>query len=168
MRHSRGFSMIELLIALGATTVLLGVSVSMVHRAMSSHALARQHEQLQHASLRLARQFRHDVRSAQSAVVADDSNRITLQGTPGDSEVSYLLSDGRVNREQLGDSGVPQREVFSLPGAATSAELLTDPPRVVVTIYGIDSLGASPSRVMLRLETVIGGRTAIHRQEVTP
>jgi type II secretory pathway pseudopilin PulG len=112
----RGISLLELLAAMTAATVVMGTAMSLVHtsyRFESRSRIARADEQ---TALRLARQFRTDVHEAGSATLqrdgAADAPLVVFTGPNG--RTAYRpLARGLVRTVEP-TSGTPGREEFLL------------------------------------------------------
>jgi len=123
--HRRGISLLELLAAMAAASVVMGTAVSLVHTSYRFESRSRVVRADEHVALRLARQFRADIHEAHSATLsregAPDAPLVVLAGPAG--RITYRpLAQGLVRTVQPA-SGPPTREEFlvSRPIAWTTA-----------------------------------------------
>ena len=121
----RGISLLELLAAMAAASVVMGTAMSLVHTSYQFESRSRIVRADEQTALRLARQFRADIHEARSATLsqnaAADAPLVVLVGPPG--RITYRpLAQGLV-RTVVAPSGPPGREdfVFSGPIAWTVA-----------------------------------------------
>lgn len=166
MNPRRGFTIVELMIAMTASSVLLVVSVGLIHRAMTLHVTARQQDALQHAALRLSRQVRSDLRRAESAAVAGDELRLTFPASDSAPQATYVASPELVVREQLHETGPPRREAFRFPRCAQiEFSELNTPERIGLTVWRNGPAEGTPPRVVLQLEATVGRRAQFAASE---
>jgi len=123
--HRRGISMLELLAAMAAASVVMATAMSLVHTSYRFESRSRIVRADERTALRLARQFRTDIHEARSATLsreaAADAPLVALTGPTG--RLAYRpLAQGLVRTTQP-DSGPPAREefLFSRPIAWTAA-----------------------------------------------
>jgi hypothetical protein len=121
----RGISLIELLAAMTAATVVMGTAMSLVHTSYRFESRSRIVRADERVALRLARQFRTDIHEAQSATLlreaAADAPLVVLTGPTG--RIAYRpLAQGLLRTTQP-DSDQPTREefLFSRPIIWTTA-----------------------------------------------
>ena len=117
MNRRRGISLIEMIVVIGASSIILLVGVGMLHTLMRSERVAT--ESLVHATnhARLAAQFRNDIHAATTA---------TIQGKPGEdyalqitdpnaAEISYAQKGRLLVRKETKPTQPPRHEQFRLP-----------------------------------------------------
>lgn len=170
MRHRHGFTLIELMIALGATTVLLGVSAGLVHRAMNAHAVARHRATMQHEAMRLSRQLRDDLRYAESLATSEGEFKLTIRRSDAAATLAYTLSDGAVLRELQGDAGTPShRETYRFAqGVSLAAEQQDAAQRVAIRLVHKQAAPDASPRTLLHVEATLGSRLRIQPRRATP
>jgi hypothetical protein len=117
--NRRAASLIELLLAMSACTVILTMSVALIHRIMHVQSKTRAIDDGERAALRLSEHFRRDVHAAASAE-ADSANlaggavlRLKLSGR---RSIEYRHAEGTVVRVLLDGEDTGGREQFSFPG----------------------------------------------------
>ena len=69
MKKRRAVSLVELLVVMSASTLILTLSATLVHRAMHTNSRTRDFSSVERSSLRLFDYFRMDVQQATKAVV---------------------------------------------------------------------------------------------------
>ena len=127
MRHRRGFTLTEQLLAMGAGSVLMMLAVSLVHRSMLIASEARSRCDNFHHCDRLADQFREDVHWATDVKLDGPSE---LQITRDDTSVTYRF-DGSDGQRRLGES--ESFESFKLdPETVVDFRIEAGPQRVTL------------------------------------
>lgn len=138
MSTRRGISLIEVVLLLSTSAVVLTMSGQLIHRILHAQSRATALLAVERDALRLAAQFRRDVRHANDAVLdaAASDQRMTLLVSE-DQRIEYRLAGGQVRRVLVeGEQAVAQEEfVFSLGTMGAFSEL------------------ESPRRMALSLET---------------
>ena len=87
MNHRRGISLIELIVVISGVSVVLGVSVGLLHRVMRTQSNTRHFFDRERAAMRLSGQFRKDIHAASEVFVSDNS-------TEGKPLIHLTLHDG--------------------------------------------------------------------------
>ena len=87
MNHRRGISLIELIVVISGVSVVLGVSVGLLHRVMRTQSNTRHFFDSERAAMRLSGQFRKDIHAASEVFVSDNS-------TEGKPLIHLTLHDG--------------------------------------------------------------------------
>ena len=117
---ARGFSLIEIVLVIGAVAVLLGLCAGILHVLLRLDRTGRQHLVETATVGRLARQFRHDVRAATAAKpIAGETGlarRLELSLTQG-HVVEYQGDEHSVVRLEKKKHGgsIDRREFYRLP-----------------------------------------------------
>lgn len=133
-RRCRGSSLVEIVVAMGIASIMLGVSLAMVHLLMRVEQDATRHMWYRTTLARLESQFREDVALAAAAAYEADERRLSLQ-MPEAAAVSWQLHEDRIERHRELDADRAQHEVFRLPRGSTSrVELTEDSTRVTLRI----------------------------------
>ena len=115
-RHA--VSLIELLLAMSACTVILTMSAALIHRIMHVQSKTRAIVDGERAALRLSEHFRRDLHAATSAETDSASLgagvvlRLKLSGRQA---VEYRRSEGTVLRIVLAGDATGSREQFAFP-----------------------------------------------------
>lgn len=131
MNNRRGFTLVEILIALSASSVLMVLAIGLVHRSMSANSLARKRADHQRTLLRLTDRFRDDVHRGEEADLFD-TTRLQLHLTGGRS-VDYVLDGSDCRREEVLDGGGKLVETFKLlSGSQISFDEVENPDRIVM------------------------------------
>lgn len=118
MTGRRGFTLIELIVVIMASTLMLGLCVGLIHILVKLDRAG--HVQLnQHASLaRLARAFRGDVRAAiavdPAAPSAGPGQRLVLK-RPDDRAVEYRIEANALIRTERDGDKVRNQDAFPIP-----------------------------------------------------
>ena len=116
----RGMTLVEVLLTITATTMIMGVAGSLLHRALRLESASRGALQAERTALVLARRFREDVRTARAvACTADDLPAgVVLRLQPaGEGEIVYRTIAGGLVREEMLPAGRVAREAFAFPAA---------------------------------------------------
>jgi hypothetical protein len=114
----RGFSIIEVLLVVGAVALLLGLCSGLLHVLLRLDRTGRAHAVETATVGRLARQYRQDVRAAIRArsVAGEDGAMSKLELTfPGERVVAYQPRDQALVRTQQQGAEVARRETYTLP-----------------------------------------------------
>lgn len=160
MNRHRAFSLVELLVAMSATTVLLAVSVDMVHRAMRVHSTTRERGQFQAEALRLSRQLRADAWLAVSAKSIAGELSMQLRDHAGEVKVVYAHEPARgiVRRESTNSLGSVRTEQYSLPGTVFTTSVRDGDGIVELVIESVNDVMRRHRRNVLQVTTRVGGR----------
>ncbi|TWU12695.1 hypothetical protein CA54_15200 [Symmachiella macrocystis] len=117
MNRRRGISLIEMIVVIGASSIILLVGAGMLHTLMRSERVAT--ESLVHATnhARLAAQFRDDIHAATTVSIqgepgADDVLQIT---NPNAAEILYSQQGRLLVRRETEATHPPRHEQFRLP-----------------------------------------------------
>lgn len=150
MNCRRAVSLVELLLAMSACTVILTMSTALIHRVLHTQSKTRAFFGSERAALRLADQFRRDVHAATSAITDTDSLNagvfLRLQ-TPGNRAIEYRQSEGTILRLVLDTGEIRAREEFAFSSNITLAARQESPRLVELTITSQpDSLGVGDAR----------------------
>jgi prepilin-type N-terminal cleavage/methylation domain-containing protein len=117
MKPRRGFTLIEIIVAIAVATVVLAAAVALLHALLRADAAHRDAMQRSAAVDRLTQQFRDDVHAAVRVAGASPDWQFDL---PGGRSVAYqMTADGIVRIEKAGQA-VAGRESFSLPAGAVA------------------------------------------------
>jgi hypothetical protein len=138
MKSRPAVSLAELLVVMSACSFILTMSASLIHRAMRAQSESRAFYDAQRSALRLARQFRHDVRRTESVSIGSGDSG-------NDRDLWLQLADGRTAEYSHADGEVLR--VLSQPGGAVSREQFAFPSPIELDVRGIDS----PPRLVLTL-----------------
>ena len=162
--HRRGISMLELLAAMAAASVVMATAMSLVHTSYRFESRSRIVRADERTALRLARQFRTDVHEAHSTTLpreaAADAPLVALTGPTG--RIAYRpLAQGLVRTTQP-DSGPPTREefVFSRPIVWTAAA-----EGSLITLSGSSADDGRRPQLTLDVAAAVPQGTALAREE---
>ena len=135
MKLRRGVSLAELLLAMSASSVILTMSVSMIHRVMHTQSRTRSFFDGERAALRLSRQFRQDVHSARSAVTDADrlAPEVLLQLEMEDEQtIEYRRASTGLQRVLLENDEVRSREEYAVQAELSASFRQEESPAIVV------------------------------------
>ena len=171
MNNRRAFSLVELLASISIGGVLMALGLGMVHRTMQSESSARTTASVERTSMRLSRQFRHDIHQAMRVSIDNpDSDKPALRLVLADQPpIIYQIEvNGLLRHQQAGSQ--TQREHFSFPDSySIQFDELTKPTRTVLTLERDTKLVGVPLQVRLHLEAVVGQFLRPHpTKEVSP
>jgi type II secretory pathway component PulJ len=163
MRARRGYSLIELLVAITAGTAVMAVAVSLLAMLLGVDGQVRRRSLARAALDRLADQFRRDVHAALDLKPvdnppADPAQEWQLQ-LPSDRTVRYRLRAGEVQRiEQAG--GKPQAvESYAIhpdAGAAIQVDRDSRPPTVSLRFTQESPRPVARATLALEIDAVLG------------
>ena len=89
LQQRRGISLVELLAVMTSVGVAISVSAGFLHTGMRLQSASRQDLEQDRSAMRLARQFREDIRNAiRSDVIVDEANALT--GKTGAQSVALI------------------------------------------------------------------------------
>jgi hypothetical protein len=121
----RGASLVEVVVLIGAVTVIISLCGVFLHLLLRVDRAGRSAQGEASAVARLARQFRQDVRAANSgrvAVAKEGESGGTLELTLGDGvSISYANGDGRVLRTESAGGTARRREGYEFRGFGPAA-----------------------------------------------
>ncbi len=165
MRHRRGYSLIECLVAMGlAATTFTLVATSLYGMYRSSH-LVREDVDLQRQWGRFAEQFRADTHEAMSIEIAKDkpenSARTLTLALPEGHTVRYTLQPKRIERVLCEGDNVRHRETYRMPPRSTSrwseqTERTLPMISLVVVREPATAGAASPLGRTMRIDAALG------------
>lgn len=166
MNRRHAFTLVELIIALSASSVLMVLAIGLVHRSMSASSLAKGRADDQQTLVRLSNQFRKDVH-ASSAAELSDSNQLRLQRPQGHS-IDYAIDGSRCQREESLENGRRHRETYRLNQDSQLAfSQLSDPERVTLVVTRQWRGRREPALVDAHVEAVVGGRLTLQSEQET-
>lgn len=117
MNRRRGISLIEMMIVIGASSMVLLAGVGLLHRLMRSERVAA--ESLVHATnhARLSAQFRDDVHAATAATARGEPGADhILQLAAGDAaQITYSQQDRTLIRTETRQTQPTRHDQFHLP-----------------------------------------------------
>lgn len=117
MTKRAGYSLVEMVLAIGALSVVLGLCVASIRGLITLDRANRARLNEGVVLDRLGRQFRQDVRAARSARAVDDpgkTDRLELQ-LPPSGVVEYHWDGSRVVRVERSPGTSDRRETYRLP-----------------------------------------------------
>lgn len=115
-RTRRGYSLIEMLLAISGIAILFGVSIGMIHMLLRLDRGQRARIGETTTVNRLARQFRQDAHAATEArpLAGKDREGIELV-LPENHRVEYVEEGGRFARHEEAKGAQPRHEVYRMP-----------------------------------------------------
>ena len=152
----RAFTLMEMLVVLTVGSVMLGISVGMLHLLLRSEQTGRDRVHRAAVSARLAEQFRADAAAAlrQVPIEAPALCQFIL---PGDRTVTYRALPEEVRREERIAERPVRQESYSLPdgySVAVAVEGEADPPLASLVVT-CDHAPPSAGRAM-RVTALLG------------
>ncbi len=132
-----GTSLVELMVALGVATVILGTGLATIHLLMSAERNSVQSVFRTTTVSRLSRSFRDDVHAATGVTLqqGDSSGGLLTLKMPDGGQIAYAFETQRLNRTVTAGDGKLEHEQFRLPiGAICRFETIADPSRVRLVI----------------------------------
>ncbi|MGV3485761.1 MAG: prepilin-type N-terminal cleavage/methylation domain-containing protein [Planctomycetaceae bacterium] len=163
MNRRHAFTLVELLLALAASSVLMGLAVGLVHRSMSANSLAKSRADHQQALVRLCDQFRMDIHQGSRSELPD-SARLRLH-LPEGTAIEYTINGSRCRREESLDTGRKRVETYSLHEHSQLAfAQLTDPDRVTLVVKRQSTTAREPAPVDAHVVAVVGRRLSWQSQ----
>ncbi len=142
MNNRRGFSLIEMVAVLSASTILFGIATGLLILLMQVDRSWREQVRGHATVASLADQFRRDVHGAErltslAALAGKAGPGWRFQSAPG-RVVEYRATPGHLLRTQLVEGKTVQQEDFRLPG---NASVSVQPPNAAA---GLVMLRISP------------------------
>jgi prepilin-type N-terminal cleavage/methylation domain-containing protein len=155
----RGFSLIELIVAMVIASTIFGLSVELLMLAKRETATGRERTMSAANLLRLGEQFRADVHAADTvseAIKAGDRVLWTIE-MPDDERVEYAPNADGLHRTEYRGDKVHARDVFVVPAAGVRLELkpAEKPVEAILLIKQGGSAAGDPESE-LRIEAAVG------------
>jgi type II secretory pathway pseudopilin PulG len=149
LKLRRGYLLTEMVVVISVSSTLAVVAVAMLASLLGVERTGRKHLETTNSLVRLSKQFRRDVATAESAVVVDSS---AAQGSElqlrlsADRRVVYRAEPGQIVRLEDDVQAPPGRERFDLPAASQARFAIeAEPARLIVLLtLGQSSSGGSP------------------------
>lgn len=133
MRHSNGFTLIEVMVSISVSSVLMVLSMGIVHRVLNLESNSRDQARVSRSLQRLSHDFRNDVHQAVDA--RQDQESLLILSLADESQITYRVLNEYVLREQVLDESTTQREYYNLPvDAAVSFTELDSPSRLEISV----------------------------------
>lgn len=133
----RGYSLIEMLVAMFVFTALLGICMALVELLLKLDDRGQAHAEALATTARLARTFRADVHAALRAETPDGAtapiDRLTLAGPDGRT-VDYRIVKGALIRTEREAGVFRQNDRFPLPTRAGRIAVESEGDRTMVAI----------------------------------
>jgi len=158
MNRRRGTTLIEVIVALTAGSVILGVAAAMLCLLLRTQSVSRDHVHQGTVLSRLSEQFRHDVLAA-TAVDGREANSWEFTMTP-ERTVSYRAESETLVREETADGEPTRQQRFSLPpGTAPSIESEGSPSATIVSLIVAPAADdrQRPAARIARFDARLGG-----------
>ena len=152
----RAFTLMEMLVVLTVGSVMLGISVGMLHLLLRSERTGRDRVHRAAVSARLAEQFRADAAAAARHVPIEAPSPTLCQFVlPGDRTVTYWELPEEVRREErIADKPVRQ-ESYTLPDGCSVAVTVNGDPTLVSLVVTHKNTPPAAGRAM-RVMALLG------------
>ena len=112
----RGFTLIEMVVAISICATLAGIAVLLLHALVKSHKTGREHLEYCHTINRLAEQFRADVHAMQKTASDNNETVFDLQSeSADDTKIRFQCFKDRIDRTELQGEKVVRQESYMLP-----------------------------------------------------
>ncbi len=137
--NRRGFTLTELLVVMGMTSVVLTVGVGMLHRVMHEQKSSDRDNVMHRVAERLSAKLREDVHLADRAELQspDEGEQRLVLNQPGESTVTYVVRNNALERTSTKENEPTHRDRFQFPDNYR-IEFFDDPTkRVSFTVFAI-------------------------------
>ena len=158
MTDRRGFSLLEMLVAVTVGSVLMGIGVAILTLLLRLDRTGREHAHRAVVLGRLAEQFRDDVHAALRPMPAGTDHRAPWRLDLGpDRTVSYRITPESVERDETAPGKPVRHESYPLPeGCAARVSLSADRTAQVASLIVAPAGTPSPTSHQLRVDAVLG------------
>ncbi len=160
MNRRRGFTILEMLVAITVCTVLLGIAVVTLRALMISQNAGREHLQYCRNVNRLDEQFRRDVHATQNISAGGKEGIIEMQSAAAEEiKIRWQCFADRIERTELQGDKIVSRESYLLPPASEAALQLQSQPDASVACILIlprQQAGKVLPAPVVRIETLVG------------
>ncbi len=155
MRRRSGFTLVEVMASISVSSVLLVMSMGMVHRVLNLESSSRDEIRVSRSLTRLSHDFRHDV---QRAVAFDLDQEAALVLTfADDTFATYNIAERYLLREQEVAGAHVQQEAYDLPAdAAVCFTEQESPSRLELSITHDLKLAGIPPLPLLHTVAEVG------------
>jgi prepilin-type N-terminal cleavage/methylation domain-containing protein len=171
-RPRRGFTLLELIIAMTAVAVILAVTTMLMHFVLEMNAEVRQRTQTVTTVGRLAEQFRSDAhRSIGEPTVAADHRAIEFH-LPGGKVIKWQADARGLTRSapaaDRGPGGLAamHEDSYALPSGTTAALELQSQGAARIATIRIDSPGSRGPSLAIEALAARDGRMAIEEESL--
>ncbi len=158
-RGRRGFSLIEVIVAMVIGSTIFGLSIELLMLAKRETAIGSERTNSTANLTRLGEQFRADVHAAETILQEkrpDGRVRWTIK-MPDDKRVEYESNADGLHRTEYHGEKVHARDLFALPAAGTRIKLKpADKPVAAMLIVKRASSAPDNSESELRIEAQVG------------
>jgi hypothetical protein len=134
-RLRTAMSLVELVAAVSACSVILTTCAVLLHRVMRADSDSRSFGDIERNAARLSNQFRDDVHQASAASLdhSKTSNEVVLKlKLPKDQSLEYRCTAGRVLRMLTQNGKIAAREEFGFPEQSEFAVQERDSPKRII------------------------------------
>ncbi len=155
MKTRSGFTLVEVMAAISVGSILLVLSMGVVHRVLNVESHSRDQARIQRSLSRLSHDFRRDVQRASS--IEQNLESLVKLRFSDKSTITYRLIEGNLHRTQESQEKTQQRESYLLPADAVVTFLQSESPNSVeLTITRDLQLVRIPPRPMLHDVAEVG------------
>jgi hypothetical protein len=155
MKMHRGISLVELLVAMSACTVILTLTAGLMHRVMHAQSRTRWFVSQERTALRLAYVFRGDVHQARAVVtdVAVLAERELVRLNVADQTITYVAQPGIIVRVVAASEKTVGREEFRI-GHESQAKIRRESGVVILSVEATPDEAAGERPTLRKLAFV--------------
>lgn len=169
----KGTSLAELIVSMGAGSMLLLLAIGIVHQCFHSSSESRERSEHSNCVMRFSERFRLDSH-AMSKVVAHDTSSITFghDGDAGTETVRYVAKDNVLTREGTASDSPVHHEMFRFArGSKIQFGFDAESDQVKFVLLVGSAIGSADDKVELEVVSRVGAWRALEsiaRNEVKP
>lgn len=152
----RGYTLIEMIVALTIGTVIVGISVGMLHMLMRAERAGCDRAPQARILVRLAQQFREDVHAAVQQTAGDQQAEWRFAQAE-DRVVTYRALPEEVRRDEHVAGKLVRQESYILPsGCSAAINVQSETPRVVPNLVLIGSVAPLAANREMQVAAALG------------
>jgi prepilin-type N-terminal cleavage/methylation domain-containing protein len=160
MNRRRGFTLLEMVVAISVSTVLMGIAVTTLIALLRNQNTGREHLQYCRSIERLAEQFRRDVHGAEKISAGEKEGIMEIPAASAEgATIRYQCFAGQIERTESKGGKIVSRESYILAPATEAALQVKSPPEGSVASIVISpraQAGGAFCACAVRIESVVG------------